>query len=196
MVSGHWRSVVWWNPTNLLVSEEEVKAILAFNPRLGSPKEKLPDYQTHCDLNYFWDGSTYTWGAYQVAECKRICLPMQETQETWIQSLGQEDPLEKEMATHSSILAWKVPWTEVPGRLQSSGLQRVRHDWATEHTYTYRWSKAKIHIKVNREKARFYSFIDMVITLPSMGILCTWLLDENSPEFLYIQAKLSMYVRM
>ena len=49
-------------------------------------------------------------------------------QETRVQSLGWEDPLEKEMATHSSILAWKIPWTEEPGRLQSMGLQRVRHD--------------------------------------------------------------------
>ena len=48
--------------------------------------------------------------------------------ETQIQSLGREDPLEKEMATHSSILAWKIPWTEEPGRLQSMGSQRVRHD--------------------------------------------------------------------
>ena len=49
-------------------------------------------------------------------------------QETWVRSLGQEDPLEKEMATHSSILAWEVPRTEEPGRLQSMGLLRVRHD--------------------------------------------------------------------
>ena len=48
--------------------------------------------------------------------------------ETWVRSLGQEDPLEKEMATHSSILAWKIPWTEETGRLQSMGSQRVRHD--------------------------------------------------------------------
>ena len=46
-------------------------------------------------------------------------------QETWLQFLGQEDPLEKEIATHSSILAWKIPWMEEPGRLQSMGLQRV-----------------------------------------------------------------------
>ena len=52
-------------------------------------------------------------------------------QETWVRSLGQEDPLEKEMATHSSILAWKIPWTEEPGRLQSMGSRGVRHDWAT-----------------------------------------------------------------
>ena len=48
--------------------------------------------------------------------------------ETWVQSLGQEDLLEKEMAPHSSILAWKIPWTEEPRRLQSMGSQRVGHD--------------------------------------------------------------------
>ena len=54
------------------------------------------------------------------------CLPtMWETQ---VRSLGQEDPLEKDMATHSSILAWKIPWTEERGRLHSMGSQRVRHD--------------------------------------------------------------------
>ena len=51
--------------------------------------------------------------------------------ETWVWSLGGEDPLEKEMATYSSTLAWKTPWTEEPGRLQSLGSQRVRHDWVT-----------------------------------------------------------------
>ena len=49
-------------------------------------------------------------------------------QETWVQSLGWEDPLEKEMATHSSILAWRIPWTEEPGRLQSIRSPRVLHD--------------------------------------------------------------------
>ena len=49
-------------------------------------------------------------------------------QETWVQSLGWEDPLDKGMATHSSILAWKISRTEEPGKLQSMGLQRVRHD--------------------------------------------------------------------
>ena len=48
--------------------------------------------------------------------------------ETWVQSLGQEDVLEKAMATHSNILAWKIPWTEKPGGLQSMGSQRVGHD--------------------------------------------------------------------
>ena len=54
--------------------------------------------------------------------------------ETWVRSLGGEDPLEKEMATHSSTLAWKIPWTEEPCRLQSMGSQRVGHDLATSLT--------------------------------------------------------------
>ena len=52
-------------------------------------------------------------------------------QETWIQSLGWEEPLEKGMATHSGILTWRIPWTEEPGGVQSTGLQRVRHDSMT-----------------------------------------------------------------
>ena len=57
-------------------------------------------------------------------------------QETQVQSLGQEDPLEEEMATHSSILAWRIPWTEEPGGLQSMGLQRVGHDWVTNFHFS------------------------------------------------------------
>ena len=52
---------------------------------------------------------------------------MHETQETWVRSLGHEDPLEDDMETHSSILAWEIPWTEEPGGLQSMGSQRVGH---------------------------------------------------------------------
>ena len=63
----------------------------------------------------------------------RIHLPMQETQETWVWSLGREDPLEKERVTHSSILAWEILWTKEPGGLQSMGSQRVRHDWTCSH---------------------------------------------------------------
>ena len=54
-------------------------------------------------------------------------------QETWIRFLGWEDPLEKEIATHSNILAWEIPWTEEPSGLQSMELQRVRHNLATKH---------------------------------------------------------------
>ena len=54
--------------------------------------------------------------------------------ETWVQSLGWEDPLEEGMATHSSILVWRIPWTEEPGGPQSMGSQRVRHDWVIKHS--------------------------------------------------------------
>ena len=68
-----------------------------------------------------------------VVQWQRIHLAMQETQEMWVRSLGWEDPLEKEMATHFSILAWAISWTEEPGGLQPMGLERVRCDWAPLH---------------------------------------------------------------
>ena len=55
-------------------------------------------------------------------------------QESWVQSLGWEDPLEEGMATHSSILVWRIPWTEEPGGIQSMGSQRIRHNRATKHS--------------------------------------------------------------
>ena len=64
--------------------------------------------------------------------------PIRELQEMWVWSLGREDPLEEEMATQSSILAWRIQWTEEPGGLQSMGSQRVRHGWsdlALTHAY-------------------------------------------------------------
>ena len=68
------------------------------------------------------------------------------TLETWVRSLGWEDPLEKEMVTHSSILAWRIPWTEKPGRLQSTGSQRVGHDWTTSLTHSLTiWLKVKMY---------------------------------------------------
>ena len=66
--------------------------------------------------------------------------------ETQVRSLGWEDPLEKEMATHSSILAWRIPWMEEPGRLQSMGSQRVGHYWATSlslFTFMLLWYKGR-----------------------------------------------------
>ena len=60
-------------------------------------------------------------------------------QEAWVRSLDWEDPLEEGMATHSSILTWRIPWTEEPGGLQSMGLQRIGYDWVTKHTHAYSW---------------------------------------------------------
>ena len=101
-------------------------------------------------------------GASLVAQMLKTLPAMQETQ---FQFLGQDNLLEKGKAPHSSILAWKIPWTEEPGELQSMGLQRVRHDWATnthkpivgwkylmlkciEHIYPYRTSQlGPAHLK-------------------------------------------------
>ena len=69
-----------------------------------------------------------------------------EEQEAQIRSLGQEDPLEKEMETHSSTLAWKIPWTEEPGRLQSLGLQRVGHDWLSNFPFLFPVTKKERHM--------------------------------------------------
>ena len=82
---------------------------------------------------YFWLCWVFaTAWAFLVAQ---ILKHLPAKQETRVWSLGWEDPVEQEMAIHSSILAWKNPWTEEPGRLQSMGSQRVRHDWAT-NTHT------------------------------------------------------------
>ena len=85
---------------------------------------------------------------------KRVkCLPVM--QETQVWSLGQEDPLEKEMATHSSILAWRIQWTEEPGRLQPTGSQRVGHDWVTSLTFTIgQWVQMK---QTSGESSGFFS---------------------------------------
>ena len=72
--------------------------------------------------------STLCYGTAPVVLWQRIYLSVQEMQETSVRPLGQEDPLKYEVATHSSVLAWKIPWTEEPGCLQSMEFQRVRHD--------------------------------------------------------------------
>ena len=85
-----------------------------------------------------WSQCMITWSLLSSGK-ERIHLPMQEMQETQIQSLGREDPLEKEMATHSSILAWRIPWTEEPGGLQSMGSQSCTPSMCTcscVHTHT------------------------------------------------------------
>ena len=69
-----------------------------------------------------------------MAQMVKRLLTMQETR---VRSLGREGPLEKAMATHFSTLAWKIPWMEEPGGLESMGSQRVRHDWVTKHTHMH-----------------------------------------------------------
>ena len=132
-------------------------------------------------------------------------------QETRIQSLGREDLLEKEMATHSSILAWKIPWTEEPGRLQSMGSQRVEDDWATSLSLFYYFSCLKRHIQKNtflRPMSETIlpvfsseSFIVHILRLSLYSILSLFLymVWENSPIWFvyflsYIYPQVFFYV--
>ena len=95
-------------------------------------------------------------GASQVAQMVKN-LPT--VQETWVRSLGWEDPLKKGMETHSSILACRIPWTEEPSRLQPMGSQRVGHDWVTNtHTHrTFRRLKPETGKMITVKSNLFYS---------------------------------------
>ena len=88
-------------------------------PRLGRSSGEGIGYP----LQFFW--------AFLVAQ---MVKSLSAEQETWVRSLSWKDPLEEGMATHSSILAWRIPWTEMPGGLQFVGLQRVRHNRETKQT--------------------------------------------------------------
>ena len=81
-----------------------------------------------CNFLFKWFNELLFWVDSLLAQMVKNLPAMQET---WVRSLGGEDPLEKEMATHSGILAWRIPWTEECGGLQFMGSQRVRHNWAT-----------------------------------------------------------------
>ena len=92
----------------------------------------------------------YTYGASQMAE---IVKNLPSVKECWVQSLGREDPLEKGMGTHSSILSWRISWIEEPGMLHSLGSQTVGHDWVTKiftfmYTYVYACTYKMIYIKI------------------------------------------------
>ena len=84
-----------------------------------------PTAQKSLDDSIYW--ALTRWTSLGAQTVKRLST----MRETWVPSLGREDSLEKEMAIHSSTIAWKIPWTEEPGRLQSMGSQRVRQDWMT-----------------------------------------------------------------
>ena len=89
--------------------------------------------------------------------------------ETWVQSLGSEDPLEESVATDSSILAWKIPWTGEHGGLQSMGSQRVGHDWAAKHSaaHTFCLERQNLEMKVKSFKDHFYfvltNYLEIII---------------------------------
>ena len=90
-------------------------------------------------------------------------------QETQVPSQGWEDPLEKEMATHSRTLAWKIPWTEEPGRLQSMGLQRVRHDGATS-LHIHEGSFPQISLCFINRDISYITTVQFSLTLFSVAV--------------------------
>ena len=100
--------------------------------------------ERYCEKAY----ASLTWTSLASLEAQMVKnLPA--AQETRVRSLGQEDPLEKVLATHSSILAWRIPWTEEPDGLQSMGSHRVGHDWATNtffFTYFSAWTISFYHL--------------------------------------------------
>ena len=129
---------------------------------------------------------------------------MQETWETQVQSLGQQDLMEKVMATHSSIFAWRIPWTEETGGLQTTGSQKVRHDWsksACTHAYTYPFNplwewfqRAKVAPLTDSQK----SIIAILIVLHLKSGLCclVWTVyhhDDSFPKLLCLYETLASH---
>ena len=114
----------------------------------------------------------YIWRASLVAQ---MLKKLSEVQETWVWSLRWEDPLEEGMETHFSILTWRLPWTEEPGRLKSMGSQRVGHDWATKHTHThtYTYSWPLDNMVLNWLYTFVWRFFKNIYTI--MFMICGWL---------------------
>ena len=90
-----------------------------------------------CPTTWISHNYTYVFSLLRVSLVAQRVKHLPAMQETWVRSLGWEDPPEKAMATDSSTFAWKIPWTEEPGRLQSMGSQRVRHDWVASLSFPF-----------------------------------------------------------
>ena len=112
-----------------LILDGQFSSVAQSCPTLCDPMNcSIPGLPVHHQLQEF----TQTLTSLVAQTVKRLST----MRETRVRSLGWEDPLEKEMAIHSRTIAWKIPWAEEPGRLQSMGSQRVRHDWATSLHFT------------------------------------------------------------
>ena len=149
--TNYWRFSFSINPSNeysglisfrmdwldLLAVQGTLKSLLQHHSSKASIFQHSTFFIVQFSHSYMTMGKTIAltrWTTWTLVALRVKRLPAM--QETWVRSLGQEDLLEKEMATHSSTLAWKIPWTEEPGRLQSMESQRVRHDWATSIHFT------------------------------------------------------------
>ena len=127
----------WMNPSVAPFLERFQKKVLThtvpFCPKLN--KASFSHYVSLSGLDS--KGSDWKAGVWSELRSDQIRSELWSEPQVW--SLGQEDPLEKGIVTHSSILAWRIPWSEEPGRLQSKELQRVRHDWMTNTFFQIPW---------------------------------------------------------
>ena len=139
-------------------------------------------------------------GAPLVAQTLKCLYAVWETQ---VRSLGWEDPLEKEIAAHSSTLAWKIPWTEEPGRLQSMGLQRVRQDWATSlfsfyYTFSFLGNSSLLNNIYPRSSLTTCDFAPafiqptcllsisfMPVPVQELGYRCVMMMGSPPPDWLW-----------
>ena len=120
------------------------------------------------------------WGFFRASLVAQRLKRLPGMPETQVWSLGQEDPLGKEMATHSSTLAWRIPWREEPGRLQSMGSQRVGCDWATSVTHSGASLKALIH-KMN-DSLILLNISNCQWLLPSLRFLLPFFFNQQLNE--------------
>ena len=119
---------------NMDVTSSKKPSLKLFQPKLDLPPMLLHKtllFSSNTIKNLHWLISLCIWWYIIPSLVAQMVKNLPAMQETWVRFLGQEDPLEKETAIHSSTLAWKIAWTEEPDRLQSMGLQRVGHNWAT-----------------------------------------------------------------
>ena len=143
---------------------------------------------------FFWNSLAFFMIQRMLAVCSLVAQTAKNLcamKETWVCSLGQDYPLEKGMAPHSSVLAWRIPWTEEPGRLQSLESQRVRHDWVANTTAIH-WERISttelintsiilhIHLCVCVRTLKFYSLSKVNYTIQFFSAIITVLFIRSS----------------
>ena len=128
-----------WNENRILTRWPHLLVYCSVIHRAQTWRQpKCPSRDEWIKNRFICDGILFSHKEYAPSLLAQTIKNLPAMQETWVWSLGWEDPRKKEMVTHSSIPAWRIPWTENPGGLQSTGLQRVWHGWATfTHTHIY-----------------------------------------------------------
>ena len=146
-------------PSNQILGCQSKETIQCWGKKALNLKLSVPKSKSLCRV-YDCETPLYS-GASLVAQ---LIKNLPSVQETWVWSLGQEDPLEKGMTTHSSILSWEIPWTEEPGGLQCMGSQRVGHDWV-------KWKEKKYYFSGGLFSKVLYLSQTFALKLYSLFIL-------------------------